>query len=272
VKNTRHFGRAAENLYLTQAAVSARIRHLEELFGVSLFNRVRNNIQLTSEGERLVRHAETVLLAWSRARQEVALETRQVSQINLGARYGIWTDVMHARLLKLHTALPGVALGAENFPAETVIKMLMDRTLDIAISYDPPNVPELASTSIGTVSFVLASTLPRNQRKIESALNTNYVYVDWGTLFSRFHAKAYPNAPPPVLRTNISSTAREFIKGLRGSAYLPRSELAEPTTPKIYEIKGAAVFERNINAIYRANSDRIDLIKEVIEQLQGVKI
>ena len=79
VRRTRHFGKAAENLFLTQAAVSARIRQLERLLGVKLFIRSRNNIQLTSEGERLVGHAQTVLLAWSRARQELALETGQIT-------------------------------------------------------------------------------------------------------------------------------------------------------------------------------------------------
>ena len=54
VEKTRHFGRAANNLYLTQSAVSARIRLLEETLGVTLFIRHRNNIQLTKKGERLV--------------------------------------------------------------------------------------------------------------------------------------------------------------------------------------------------------------------------
>ena len=54
VKNTRHFGKAADNLYLTQAAVSARVKQLEDYFGIKLFIRSRNNIQLTAEGERLV--------------------------------------------------------------------------------------------------------------------------------------------------------------------------------------------------------------------------
>ncbi len=39
VSKTRHFGRAAENLYLTQSAVSFRIRQLEQQLGVSLFAR-----------------------------------------------------------------------------------------------------------------------------------------------------------------------------------------------------------------------------------------
>jgi DNA-binding transcriptional LysR family regulator len=61
VSKTRHFGRAAENLYLTQSAVSFRIRQLEQQLGVSLFARHRNNIQLTQSGEHLLPYA-----AWHR--------------------------------------------------------------------------------------------------------------------------------------------------------------------------------------------------------------
>lgn len=51
VSRTRHFGRAAESLYLTQSAVSFRIRQLENQLGVNLFTRHRNNIRLTAAGE-----------------------------------------------------------------------------------------------------------------------------------------------------------------------------------------------------------------------------
>ena len=44
VAKTRHFGLAAENLYLTQSAVSSRIKQLETTLGVQLFTRQRNNI------------------------------------------------------------------------------------------------------------------------------------------------------------------------------------------------------------------------------------
>lgn len=53
VSRTRHFGRAAESLYLTQSAVSFRIRQLENQLGVNLFTRHRNNIRLTAAGEKI---------------------------------------------------------------------------------------------------------------------------------------------------------------------------------------------------------------------------
>ena len=68
VARVRHFGRAAENLYLTQAAVSARIKQLEGYFDTQLFIRDRNNIKLTSSGERLIGYAEVMVSTLQQAK------------------------------------------------------------------------------------------------------------------------------------------------------------------------------------------------------------
>lgn len=73
VSRTRHFGRAAEALYLTQSAVSFRIRQLENQLGVNLFTRHRNNIRLTTAGEKLLPYAETLMNTWQAARKEVRI-------------------------------------------------------------------------------------------------------------------------------------------------------------------------------------------------------
>ncbi len=75
VQKTRHFGKAAENLYLTQSAVSFRIRQLEQSLGVALFTRFRNNIQLTSAGELLLPHARAVIQAMIAAKQQLLLQS-----------------------------------------------------------------------------------------------------------------------------------------------------------------------------------------------------
>lgn len=74
VQKTRHFGKAAENLYLTQSAVSFRVRQLEQSLGVTLFSRFRNNIQLTAAGELLLPHAQAVLSAIQTAKQQLNMQ------------------------------------------------------------------------------------------------------------------------------------------------------------------------------------------------------
>lgn len=80
----RHFGRAAENLYITQAAVSARIKQLESYFDTQLFIRDRNNIKLTSAGERLIGYAEVMVTTLQQAKLELSLEDGKALQLTMG--------------------------------------------------------------------------------------------------------------------------------------------------------------------------------------------
>lgn len=269
VRRTRHFGKAAENLYLTQAAVSARIRQLEEMLGVQLFIRSRNNIQLTSEGERLVPHAQTVLLAWSRARQELALETGQLSQVHIGVRSGIWSPALQERLMRLHRDMPGVVLRTEGHIADTGVKMLLDRTLDIAISFDPPNLPEFKIREIGSVLLRLYSR--DRKATVTTALADNYVYMDWGSAFARFHARSFGDGVVPVLRTNISESARAFVAANGGAAYLSPSAV-EGEKPRLYPVPEAPEYTRKLCAAYRSNSDKLALIEAVLDVFEGLEI
>lgn len=90
VSRTRHFGRAAEALYLTQSAVSFRIRQLENQLGVNLFTRHRNNIRLTTAGEKLLPYAETLMNTWQAARKEVAHTSRH-NEFSIGASASLWS-------------------------------------------------------------------------------------------------------------------------------------------------------------------------------------
>ncbi len=189
------------------------------MLGVTLFARSRNNIQLTGDGERLVAHAETVLLAWARAQQDVALDTQQSSQIYIGVRSGMWSMALQERLQRLHQEMPDVAIRTEGHVPESAIKMLMDRTLDIAITYDPPSLPEFRLRALGELKLHLYSR--RSRQTLADAISQDYVYADWGSAFARFHAKRFGERVTPVLRTNIGQSAREFIIENGGAAYLP---------------------------------------------------
>jgi DNA-binding transcriptional LysR family regulator len=59
-----HFGRAAGRLFLTQQALSKRVRRLEEALGVSLFVRTTRSVELTRAGQRFLPLAQDVLDAY----------------------------------------------------------------------------------------------------------------------------------------------------------------------------------------------------------------
>ena len=90
VYRSKHFGRAANNLFISQSAVSARIKQLEDELGTRLFTRDRNNIELTTAGKKFLIYAENILNTWNRAKQEISIPDRKSvvkgKSVDLGGR------------------------------------------------------------------------------------------------------------------------------------------------------------------------------------------
>lgn len=268
VHKTRHFGRAADNLHLTSAAVSARIKQLEQYLGVTLFVRKRGNIQLTSEGERLLPLAETLTLTWSRALQEVSLETSRRSRLHIGATSGLWQFSLENKLIELTRAMPDIAIQAEGHSGAQLVRRLSDRTLDIVLLYEPPASADLRAEKVGQLKLVMAAT--DADKSVRDALRSGYVYVDWGSAFAMFHAKRHGEVPPAALTVNLASIALSYLKENPGSAYLPHTVLER--SPYLHAVKDAPVFVRSIYATCREGHDQPELLGRVIGLLQGLSV
>lgn len=269
VKNTRHFGKAAENLYLTQAAVSARVKQLENILGAPLFTRFRNNLQLTVTGERLINHAETILIAWERARQDVALKKKQKHVISLGSTTGLWDLLFQDTLHKVHKSFPELALRAESHGPETLIRHMMERTLDLALIYEPAKLNDLVSIPIAPAELILVSSIPH--ATVDSAMASGYVSIDWGLSFHMSYAQLFPNAASPVLHTTLSRIALDFILAFGGSAYLPYRMVENDIGSKLYQVDEAPVITRQIYACHHKDNlytKEIDAILNVIRSLE----
>ncbi|WP_181389700.1 LysR family transcriptional regulator [Leucothrix pacifica] len=66
------FSQAAEQLHIAQSAVSVAVRKLEDELGLLLIDRRERQIRLTVEGERLYKHAATILRQFQEAQQDMA--------------------------------------------------------------------------------------------------------------------------------------------------------------------------------------------------------
>lgn len=264
VCKTRHFGKAAENLYVTQAAVSSRIRQLESKMGLELFTRLRNNLQLTPAGEKLVPHAETVLISWQRAFQEVAIAPKQSVQLALGGSPNVWDLMLQNSIYELKISKPDLALRAEVLSQSVVARQLLERALDVALVFDAPKVEELVNIRLFQLPLELVATHP--DLTIETLDKVGYIMLDWGTLFSMQHAKQCKDLPPPSLHTNIARVALDFMLQTGGSAYLP-TQLVEPYIQQgtLYRIDNAPDMKRDVFACYHKDNDKKALIEEVIQ-------
>lgn len=270
VRNTRHFGRAASNLFLTQAAVSARIRQLEDALGATLFVRERNNIRLSSEGERLVPHAETMLLALSRAQRELSSEPAGTPAVYLLLRSGLWTPALQGRLQSLLCARPELVLRLDCQPPDVVARMLLDRSADIALLFDPPAATELECTAVGDLALRLYSS--RRRDTVDRAMAQNHVYLDWGADFARFYARRFEDRFPARLRTNMPEVALDFLATNGGACYLRESERRALGERGLHPVPDAPEFECRLHMAWHASAVRRELLEEIADEFTGLRI
>lgn len=269
VNRTRHFGKAAGNLFLTQSAVSARVRMLEQVVGVPLFTRARNDIRLTPAGRRLLRHAEAILTTWNRARQEIALDEEGKSPLAVCAVPDLWDLMLPAWVETLSSSLPDLVLDADAAETGTIVRRIADRSLDLGLTYEPPELSDFMVEPFANLEFVMVAGAA--DLSLEDAVREGYVLVNWGAWFTAAHARAFPDLPTPALRLGLGRVARDFILERGGAAYLPRTlAAADLEAGKLHLVAGAPVLERAACAVYAVNGENRQLVERATAILKTV--
>ncbi|MGR6831035.1 LysR family transcriptional regulator [Aliivibrio wodanis] len=266
VAKVKHFGRAAENLYLTQAAVSARIKQLETYFDTLLFTRDRNNIRLTSSGERLVGYAEIVVSTLQQAKLELSMNSKKSFQITIAGTPSVWDVFLQNGLVTITDSFTNYGFIAEVKNREQLNRHLLERTLDMAFSFDLIKRDEFFCNVISQVSLVFVST---KNIQLSDVFNDKYVYIDWGTRFTSEHLERHPDIPVPYLRTSTARIALDFILEKGGSAYLPLIMVEKfIKSGELYRVKDVDDWSRSIYLIYCKNSSALDAIQQIEELLK----
>lgn len=260
VYRTSHFGRAANNLFISQSAVSARIKQLEDELGTRLFTRDRNNIELTTSGKKFLSYAENILNTWNRAKQEIAIPEGVSTLLNIAALPSIWDIFLENWLSWVHTGNDAIALQADVMGADSIIRSLLDGILDLGFVFDPPKTPQLLVKELLPMPLIMVSSNP-SMTAAEAVLE-NYIFVDWGTSFGTIHARQYPDIPPPKLRASVGRIAWGFINNFGGSAYLPKAMVIDKLGDNLFQVDDAPIIQKEAYAVYSQTSTK----KETIEQ------
>ena len=267
VNRTGHFGKAADNLYLTQSAVSARIKQLEDSLGAVLFERQRNNLRLTSSGMRFMRHAETIVATWQRARQEAGLEDDFSTSIAVAGLFDLWEISLLEWLIKVRKMESDVAIHASAHTSQVLNQLVLNGQLDLAFLFEPQSSPEINIRFLKRTNLKMVST--KEGLSSDKALKQDYVMIDWGTAYAVNHAKQFPDAPSSSIFISHGSLASSYILRNGGTAYLPE-EWSDPLTEKkkLFPVDDAPVIEREINVIWRTDNEKSPVIKKLLEYFE----
>lgn len=266
VHRTRHFGRAAERLHLTQSAVSSRIRLLEQTLGMQLFTRDRRNIQLTPAGERFLIHAETIIDAWREAQRDVATAREGRRPVTLAAPVQVWDVRLGEWIGKLHPAFPELSFTLQIADADNVLSGILEGGIELGFLLDVPRHSGLTVHALGTVPlWKVAATRRRGCAGL--------IGVDWGAAVAAQLAAAEPEiAQHPGLQVSGPAMALEALLKLGGEAYLPRPLVQAAVKAQTLTRLESPALAVPLNAVYRAAGNQRDLAERILELLAPAQV
>ena len=270
VSRTMHFRLASEALFITQSAVSARIKLLEDDLGVLLFDRSQKHLKLTPEGNRLIKHANEMIFMWQKAKQDVGMVENDSKQLVVASMISIWDIILQDWLQKIHRNVDDLNLLCNtNSPLE-LRKHVLNRITDLAFLFEPPFVEELVTEKVASVPLHLVSTSPSQYNEVLDL--ENYVMVDYGESVNAQHRRAFQDATPAKHIMSQPKIALDFILGAGGCAYLPRQMTFDYIKSNtLFVVEDAPIYHREVFAIYLAKSQKSEMIKQVIQLFPGLK-
>src|SRR5262245_2531280 len=155
---TLHFGQAAETCAVTQPALSMQIKELEDELQVSLIERRKSGIELTEQGEEIVRRGRTIL-ASVRDLVDYAKHQERVltGSLKLGAIPSIAPYLLPAALPELQRRFPDLTLQLRETITATLVGELVSGDLDLILIALPIEHPEIETLHLFDDKFVLAA-------------------------------------------------------------------------------------------------------------------
>ncbi|HEX2947924.1 MAG TPA: LysR family transcriptional regulator [Clostridia bacterium] len=149
VAENASISKAAEQLYITQPAVSRAIRQLEYELGCALFTRTPRGVKLTQEGEVLYRSVAQVFSSLSAAERKIsALRNLLAGEVKIGASDTLCKHYLVPYLKLFHTLHPGIRIQVICQTTPGIISLLKSGTIDFGMINMPYEDDDLVFKSI----------------------------------------------------------------------------------------------------------------------------
>lgn len=263
-----NFASASERLFVSQSAVSLRIKSLEEHLGRPLFLRSKTGITLTPAGEQFLKYAFTFLQVWEEAKQQVAVPEGYKDVLVIAGEYGLWNRLLIRWLPEMEKDMHEVAFRAEVARPDRLTRQMIEGTVDIAVMYTPQIRPGINVETLFEDVMILVSTNKKSQ-----GLDEQYIYIDWGEEFSAFHATEFPDFKHPRMTFDLGPVTINYLLNNGGSAFLPE-RLIEPfiENNKLFRVPDTPKFNFPVHVAWRDQTKEelslkaIEILKSIVER------
>ncbi|MFD3743432.1 LysR substrate-binding domain-containing protein [Nocardia sp. NPDC058633] len=230
-----HVTRAAQRLGVPQSSLSRRIKTIEHLLGVALFQPVGRGVALTPQGRDLYAHTRGLVRALDDAVRRVRADADPDSGlVRFGFPLTLGPVSIPSLLAQFHTRAPRIRLHLVQAHGEALAEQVRDGRLDLAVMIPPP--PDLPTVDLGRqrIDLHVARTHPLAGRAridlaelADEAFIANPPSYQLRALLDSWCAAA-GFTPRVVFEITEFETLRALVALGQGVALLPAAEVENP--------------------------------------------
>jgi DNA-binding transcriptional LysR family regulator len=236
VARHRHFGRAAEAVYVSQPALSQQVRRLEAELGLALLRRTSRGVELTPAGADLLARAETILAEVSRARAAMDEHAGVIRGTVRVAATPADSLKLPEAIAAFHRDHPGVRIALRHASAVEAVELVRSGAVDLAVLSLAGDAGGLAVTPLSDEPLRLI-TAPDDPLAGSGAVpladlkGSAFVLAEPGsalreTVMAACQAQGF--SPVPLLEVGDPATVRHLVGAGLGVALVPASWLDVP--------------------------------------------
>ena len=277
----KNFSRAAEQLSLTQPAVSRHISLLEDECHAKLFLRNKRELKLTQEGEIAVKYAKRLKALHQKMLTEIADAKHHAAHLRVGITHTSESNTFTEVLAKYGTEHHAISISILTNTIKNLYDMLDHFEIDIAIVEEKPlsanfnylmlNTDQLLcivgpTHPLAKQPMITIPDLKREQLILRSATSATRQLFE-ASLLSIHETISDFNV---MLEVDNISTIKDLIRKNLGISVLPKSAcMDELQKGKLIAlpIENLSMM-REMNMVYHKEYSHIDVLKEIVTLYQ----
>jgi DNA-binding transcriptional LysR family regulator len=262
VARARTVSRAADALYVTQPALTARLQRLEEELDAKLFVRTPRGMKLTEAGEAYLPHAVKALESLADGRRIVnAFERGGVGRLTVGAAPAVSTYVLPRILKRFTTGHPRVSVSVRTGHSEEILELVVREQADVGLIRELRH-PDVVSTPLYEDRVILVVEpghrfAGRDRIRLEDIAREQLVLFDRTSSYRELTNAVFREAgvqPEGIMELDNIDAAKKMVQEGFGVALIPYTAVADELAAGLLRRIGIADAEplsRQIVAVRR---------------------
>ncbi|MDW7660593.1 MAG: LysR family transcriptional regulator [Bacillota bacterium] len=179
IAETKNISKAADELFISQPALSQSLKKIESDMGVSFFRRENNSLSITPAGEMFIKDGKKIVNLYGQIQKKMNDEKNGLfGEITVGSS-PYYERVYLSRVIPhFHRMYPGITIRVVEDYREPLEELIVSRKIDLCIMSLPLSIPSIDYYKLFTDRIVLATSYNHPFSKKQDEISANIIDVN----------------------------------------------------------------------------------------------